>query len=72
MKFFKREDLKIISSVMDVIPAGDYREYLPAPQAELMSSYWEEAGKYLGNAIEQHNQAETHCQDGPDRRITSA
>ncbi|WP_146189215.1 hypothetical protein [Pseudomonas protegens] len=69
MKVSKNDFLWAMGSVMDVHPLGDYKEHLPGTQAELMRSYWEEAGRFLGTAIEQHNQAETICKDEPNHRL---
>lgn len=67
----RSKKLRAIGSVMDLCPLGDYSEHVPSVSAsEAIGTYWKETGKYLGTAIEQHNQAPKHCRHESNRRAS--
>ena len=67
----RSKKLRAIGSVMDVCPLGDYSEHLPSvTTSAAIGAYWKEVGKYLGKAIEQHDEASKHSRNEPNRRIT--
>jgi len=62
--FMKSRTARAIGSVMDVYPVGDYSEHsnLSSPSVAI-AAYWKETGKYLGNAIEQHDKTSEHSRN---------
>lgn len=55
----KSRRLRAIGSVVDMLPLGDYSEYMPTETYSVrIKGYWKSTGKYVGNAIEQHDQNE--------------
>jgi hypothetical protein len=66
----KSRKLRAIGSVMDVLPMGDYSEYMPSGKQATIKQYWEESGKFLGTAIEQHNKAPKRRRNESDRSVS--
>lgn len=49
--------LRAVGSVIDVSPAGDYSDLMPAGSAcERIGKYWEATDKHTGNAIERNDE----------------
>lgn len=52
----KRRNMRAIGSVIDLLPLGDYSEYMPTePQSVRITRYWKSTGQYVGKAIEQYD-----------------
>ncbi|MBA6065676.1 hypothetical protein [Pseudomonas mosselii] len=53
----KSRRLRAIGSVVDMLPLGDYSEYMPTePRTVRIKGYWKSTGHYVGKAIEQYDQ----------------
>ncbi len=62
--FMKSRTVRAIGSVMDVYPVGDYSEHSGSSSPSVaIATYWKETGKYLGNAIEQHDKEPGHSRN---------
>lgn len=57
----KSRRLRAFGSVVDMLPLGDYSDYMPTETyAVRITGYWKSAGKYVGKAIEQHDKNKRH------------
>lgn len=55
----KSRRLRAIGSIVDMLPLGDYSEYMPTePRTVRIKGYWKSTGSYVGKAIEQYDQNE--------------
>ncbi|GFM68687.1 hypothetical protein [Pseudomonas cichorii] len=69
--FMKNRTVRAIGSAMDVYPVGDYSEHSkPSSPSMAIATYWKETGKYLGKAIEQHDETSKHSGHAADCRAS--
>lgn len=59
---FKRRKMRALGSVVDLLPLGDYSEYMPTGnQSVRITRYWKSTGQYVGKAIEQYDTDTGRC-----------